>query len=46
MALGAPGSRLEDLAEAAELVAEAGGVDAVFRQHPGVLGVAGVDLVR
>ena len=35
----------ECLAYAAELVGDAGGVDAVLRQHPGVLGVAGVGLV-
>jgi hypothetical protein len=35
----------ERLAFAAELVGDAGEVDAVLRQHPSVLGVAGVDLV-
>jgi transposase len=37
--------RSEDIAQAAELVGDAAGVDAVLREHPSVLGVASVDLV-
>ena len=43
---GAAWRRSEHFAYAAELVGDAGGVDAVLRQHSGVVGVAGVDLVR